>query len=193
MRNKWLSPAVFFWCKPAGMEIKTLILYATVDGHTLKISERLAEILSREKHLVELHSIENFSKGLQQYEKIIIATSIRYGKHHAGIKAFIDAHAPVLASKKGAFVSVSLVARKAEKAAPHTNPYVVKFLKSIDWVPQLVGVFAGRLDYKRYSLSDRLLIQLIMLLTGGPLKSGNGLEFTDWQKVDAFGRQLAEM
>lgn len=189
-----MAALVLFSCYPTEcMEIKTVIIYSTVDGHTLKISKRLAEILSREKHAVEIYSIEDFAKGLAEYEKIIIASSIRYGKHNAGIKAFIDTHAALLASKKGAFVSVSLVARKAEKAAPDTNPYVVKFLKSISWVPHQVGVFAGRLDYKRYSFSDRVLIQLIMLLTGGPLKSGNGLEFTDWQKVDEFGRQLAEM
>jgi menaquinone-dependent protoporphyrinogen oxidase len=175
------------------MSIKTAIIYAPVDGQTLKICTRLAEGLSREDHSVEIFSIEEFSGDIREFDKIMIASSIRYGKHNEKIQDFIAAQKAELEKKKSAFFSVNLVARKPEKATSETNPYVNKFLTSIDWVPNQVGIFAGKLDYKKYSLSDRLLIQLIMLMTGGPLRSGNGIEFTDWKKVDEFGELFSKM
>ena len=89
-----------------------------------------------------------------------------------------------------AFFSVNLVARKPEKSAPGTNPYVIKFFKSIDWKPDMVEVFAGMLDYQKYPFFDRIMIQLIMWMTKGPTNSDAKIEYTDWEKVREFGVRL---
>lgn len=175
------------------MPQKTAIIYATVDGQTLKICTRLAQILREHQHAVEMVAIENFSGSLEGFEKVVIASSIRYGRHNARITDFILHNSQALAEKKGVFVSVNLVARKPERATPETNPYVKKFLGSIDWVPDKVGVFAGMLDYNRYSLSDRLLIQLIMLITRGPVRSKEPIEYTNWGEVEAFGSTISKL
>jgi len=47
-------------------------------------------------------------------------------------------------------------------------------------------VFAGRLDYPRHGVFDRLVIRL----TGGPTRPDTVVEYTDWQRVEAFGRAL---
>ena len=39
------------------------------------------------------------------------------------------------------FFSVNLVARKPERATPETNPYFIKFLQTIDWIPNTSAVF----------------------------------------------------
>jgi menaquinone-dependent protoporphyrinogen oxidase len=52
-------------------------------------------------------------------------------------------------------------------------------------------VFAGRLDYARYGVLDRLVIRLIMRMTGGPTRTDTVVEYTDWQRVEAFGRALS--
>ena len=94
---------------------------------------------------------------------------------------------------KTAFFSVNLVARKSNKSTPSTNPYVIKFFKTIDWTPTIVEVFAGKLDYKKYSFFDRIMIQFIMWMTKGPTNTSEEIEYTNWNKVKEFGMQLSDM
>jgi menaquinone-dependent protoporphyrinogen oxidase len=37
------------------------------------------------------------------------------------------------------------------------------------------------------------MIRLIMLMTKGPTDPATVIEFTDWTKVEAFGRVISEM
>ena len=103
------------------------------------------------------------------------------------------ANRALLERKACAFFSVNIVARKPNKNTPETNPYVAKFLRQIAWRPRQVAVFAGMLDYPRYGFWDRQIIRFIMLLTSGPTDPNSVVEFTDWQQVEAFGRQIGSM
>lgn len=175
------------------MKTKIGILYSTVDGQTLKICNKLKEILIEKDNTVDLFSIENFDGKTTDFDKIIIGSSIRYGKHNAKIIEFINKNKQALNTTKNAFFSVNLVARKSDKNAPETNPYFIKFVKEIDWIPKKSAVFAGKLDYQKYSFSDRLMIQLIMWMTKGPTNPKTIIEYTDWNKVKEFGILLDTM
>jgi menaquinone-dependent protoporphyrinogen oxidase len=128
-----------------------------------------------------------------RFDKIIIASSIYYGKHNNQIDKFIRDYSDVLNSKKTAFISVNLVARKLEKSEPDTNPYLLKFLNSITWKPTISVVFAGKLDYKIYSFRDRILIKLIMLITKGPINSKSEIEYTNWSEVEKFAEKFSKI
>ena len=175
------------------MEVKTGIIYATVDGQTLRICKRLRDTLVKNNHTVQIFSVDDFKLEVSSFEKFIIGSSIRYGKHNAKIVDFVKKNKAALDKRKTAFFSVNLVARKAEKSKPETNPYVIKFLNEVDWRPDVVGVFAGRLDYKKYAFVDRWMIKLIMLMTKGPVNPKAEIEYTDWSKVREFGDKLSEM
>jgi menaquinone-dependent protoporphyrinogen oxidase len=127
------------------------------------------------------------------FDKIVIGASIRYGKHNKKVYAFIKSNEQLLNSKPNAFFSVNVVARKPGKRQPDTNPYVKKFLKEITWNPGRVAVFAGKIDYPRYTFFDRNMIRLIMWMTKGPTDPTATIEFTDWDQVEAFGRTISEM
>ena len=92
--------------------------------------------------------------------------------------------------KENAFFSVNVVARKKEKNSPETNPYVIKFLDKIDWVPKKIGVFAGKIDYPSYKFFDKYAIKFIMWITNGPTDTSKTFEFTDWKKVEEFTKDL---
>ena len=170
------------------------IIYATTDGHTRKICERLRVLLEAASHQVTLVSIEHAGAlDLSAADKIVLGASIRYGRHNPLVLEFVNAHAPLLAAKPNAFFSVNIVARKPHKNRPETNPYLQKFLKRTRWRPTELDVFAGRLDYPRYGLLDRLMIQFIMWLTQGPTDARSVVEFTDWQRVEAFAQRVASM
>lgn len=168
------------------MNTKIGILYSTVDGQTLKICTQIKEVLEEKGNSVEMFRIENFDKKVSDFDKFIIGSSIRYGKHNSNIIAFINEHKKALDNTKNAFFSVNLVARKPEKASPETNPYYIKFLKEINWIPNISAVFAGKLDYQKYPFTDRIMIQLIMWMTKGPTNTKTKIEYTDWDKVNEF-------
>lgn len=172
----------------------TLLVYATTDGHTRTISLRLAEVMEAGGDSVTVLPIgEAGSIDLSGYEKIVIGASIRYGKHGREVTEFIARYLEDLRSRPSAFFSVNLVARKPEKNQPDTNPYVKRFLHKIPWKPDHVAVFAGKLDYPRYTPLDRWIIRAIMWITKGPTDPTAVVEFTDWGRVDAFGRHLASL
>lgn len=175
------------------MKQKIGIIYSSVDGQTKKISEKLLTNLKEEQIEAKIYSIENFNEDFSEFHTLIIGASIRYGTHNKQVLEFISKNKKHLNKIKTAFFSVNLVARKEGKNSVKTNPYLIKFLKKANWNPDFLEVFAGKLDYKSYSFFiDRIMIKLIMKLTGGPTKSDNPIEFTDWKKVNAFGLSIIE-
>lgn len=173
---------------------KLLLIYSTTDGHTREICERLLQFITQSGHEVILSPIDG-ARGidLQPFDMIIIGASIRYGKHNKEVYDFIADNTQVLTAKPNAFFSVNLVARKAEKRQPDTNPYLRKFLREISWKPRQVEVFAGKLDYPRYRFWDRQMIRLIMWMTKGPTDPSVVIDYTDWPQVEAFARRVSQI
>lgn len=173
---------------------KILIIYSTTDGHTILICDRIQKIIEKNGHTVRRVSIDEASSvSLKDFDKIVIGASIRYGKHSPKVVDFIKTHQKELDLHPNAFFSVNVVARKPEKNEPHTNPYLVKFLKRISWKPKNLAVFAGKLDYPRYNTFDRQMIRFIMWMTKGPTAPDTVVEFTDWSKVEHFGEVISTM
>ena len=173
---------------------KVLIAYSTVDGHTLSICERIAGIVESDNNEVVLKAIDDGEvTDLDIYDKIIIGASIRYGKHRPQVADLINSNREILESRPSALFSVNVVARKPEKNTPETNPYLKKFLKRINWQPEHMAVFAGKIDYPRYGFMDRTAIRFIMWMTKGPTDPTAVVEFTDWNKVEEFARAFNEM
>lgn len=173
---------------------KILIIFSTTDGHTREICGRLMQVIEQHDHQVTLIPVEDAANmDLELFDKIVVGASIRYGKHHQQVYDFIAGNQHILDSKPNAFFSVNVVARKPEKNQPETNPYLKKFLQQIAWQPQELAVFAGKLDYPRYSFRDRQIIRFIMWMTKGPTDPATVIEFTDWQQVENFGRRVSTM
>lgn len=170
------------------------LVYSTVDGHTRDICERLKGVAETDGHDVELRELTpGATVNPGDFDAVVIGASIRYGKHRPEVADYIERHRESLESMPSAFFSVNAVARKPEKKTPETNPYVRKFLASISWKPEVIGIFAGKIDYPRYGFIDKTMIRFIMWITGGPTDPSGTFEFTDWDEVDAFGRRLSGM
>jgi menaquinone-dependent protoporphyrinogen oxidase len=71
------------------MSAKTGILYATVDGHTLKICNKLKDQFLKNKQHIEVFSIDDFNGKIADYDNFVIGSSIRYGVHNKKIVASI--------------------------------------------------------------------------------------------------------
>jgi len=173
---------------------KLLMLYSTVDGHTLEITRRLAQMVQAAGHAAEVQELTPSTRvDLQAFEGVLIGASIRYGKHRPEVARFIRANAAKLAAMPAAFFSISALARKPEKRQPATNPYVRKLLATVAWQPNAIGIFGGRIAYPRYRFFDKHMIRFIMWITGGPTDLDGTFEFTDWDEVAGFGRQVVNL
>ena len=147
---------------------KTAIIYSSTDGHTVKICEKIIEIIKHES-IISLSSIEEAdSLDLESFDFILVGASIRYGNHKANLFSFIKNNLESLNKKDTAFFNVNAVARKEDKNTPATNPYLIKFLKKVAWKPTLLEVFAGKISYPKYHFFDKHMIRFIMWMSKGP-------------------------
>ena len=171
-----------------------LIMYSTTDGHTLEICQYLKQVIEQSDHCVSLQSMDDESNvNMKPFDKIVLGASIRYGKHSKQVYECIRRNHQILDSKPNAFFSVNVVARKPGKNRPETNPYLKKFLRQITWQPKELAVFAGKLDYPRYSFWDKQIIRFIMWMTKGPTDPETVIDFTDWKQVESFGQRVSDM
>tara|TARA_Y100001958_G_C21018534_1_gene395990 strand:+ start:203 stop:661 length:459 start_codon:yes stop_codon:yes gene_type:complete len=140
---------------------------------------------------IELVSLDEASNlNISQFDKIIIGASIRYGRHNRKVLHFVKKNKNLLDLKKTAFFSVNVVARKLKKNSPATNPYVIKFLKKTNWKPKNVAVFAGKVDYPNYNFINKNIIRFIMMITKGPTDTSRSYEFTNWEEVKKFAKDI---
>ena len=168
----------------------TLIVYSSIDGHTKKISTKIAEYLSESNNVDLASLVEAKTLSLKNYQQIIIGASIRYGNYRKDLFEFIEKNLDDLNEKENAFFSVNVVARKSEKNTAESNPYINKFLKTTKWKPKNLDVFAGVVDYPVYNFFDKFMIKLIMWITSGPTDTKARFEFTDWDRVKGFAEDL---
>ena len=167
-----------------------LIIFSTIDGHTQKICKFISEILKNKGNVKVISIGESETIDLSTYDCIIIGASIRYGKHRSNVYSFIEKNILILESKITAFFTVNVVARKKEKSDPETNPYMKKFIENVNWTPNYLAVFAGKIDFPKLKLFDRYVIKFIMWLTKGPTNTKECYDFTDWEKVKSFAEKM---
>merc|ERR1712066_292091 len=128
------------------------------------------------REVVEMPTIE------EEYEYIIVAGSIRYGNLAKEIYQFINKNVNFLQEQNSVFICVNLTARKESEGKDRAdgNRYVEKFLQRSAWQPKQIKVFAGALRYPLYSWFDKMMIKLIMKLTGGETDTTKEVEYTNW-------------
>ena len=166
--------------------MKTLILYLSHDGQTKKIAEFIQSFIDDEVVIEPLRE----DVDIRPFERVIIGAAIRYGHFNRLLYRFVEKNSSLLNDRKAIFFGVNLTARKPGKDNPETNPYIRKFLQRISWQPSKIAIFAGALCYPRYKWFDRVMIQLIMKITGGETDATKEIEYTNWEKVKAFAESL---
>ncbi len=170
-----------------------LLLYSSNYGLSRKICERLQARLMAAGHVAEVAPLADHPLELKDFDGVVIGASIRHGKHSPAVLEYIRAHAAELAAMPSALFSVNLVARKPGKDTPAGNPYLQALLAQSPWKPDLLGVFAGELDYARYDAVNRQLMRLVMWINHGPTDPRTKVQFTKWEEVDRYAAQLATL
>lgn len=171
----------------------TLLLYSSVYGLSRQICERVQASLAKRGLRADVAPLVGHAVEPRAYDAIVIGASIKHGKHHPSVLEFIRANRALLESKPSALFSVNLVARKPAKNTPQTNPYLKRLVAQSPWKPKLLGVFAGELDYARYSGIDKHMMRLVMWINRGPTDFATKVQFTDWEEVERFAGKVAQL
>ncbi len=170
------------------------LLYATRDGQSRRIAERLAlrlnalGVAATPRALALAHPVPG-----DPADPIIVVAAVRYGKHLPEAEQFLAHYKRLVSPPPLVLFSVNLTARKPGKDTADGNVYLRKTIKRHGLKPVLAQAIAGRLDYARYTWLDRQLIRFIMVLTGGPTDPRTAIEYTQWDKVDALAARIAAL
>lgn len=171
-----------------------LIVYASRDGHTRAICERLQQRLQAADVSVRLVPVDKAADlDPSAFDAVAVGGSVVYGKHDPRLGRFIEDQADRFRQTPLAFFSVNLIARKPEKRTIEGNVYVRKFLDNLSLEPEHVEIIAGHLDYPSYGFFDRIMIQLTMKFTDGPTDRNTVVDYTDYEQVDRFADRLRGM
>jgi menaquinone-dependent protoporphyrinogen oxidase len=161
------------------MADRILVAYATRYGSTAEVAEAIGDELRKAGVAVDVRPVTEVS-DLSPYSAAIIGSPIYMGKWLPEPQVFIERHQQHLRSIPVAYFAVGL---KIEEGSPEI---LRKAEASMDQVRMLVkpveiGLFAGRLESGRLSITDRSIIKLIRAKTG---------DFRNWEAVRAWGQAV---
>lgn len=172
-----------------------LLVYATTHGHTGKVAGRIAAALRGEGVEVDLRDVKD-DKDVDpaDYGAVIAGGSLHAGHHQRALVQWVKAHLGELDERPSAFFSVSLTAADdTDEARAETKKAIDDFVEETGWTPARTESIAGALQYLEYDPFTRTLMRLKMRHGGHPTDSSHDYDYTDWDAVDGFGRELAAL
>ena len=171
---------------------RILVAFASVEGQTRRIAERVGEVLTRAGHSVTLRSIvDGSASSVAAHDAVIVGASIRYGHHARALEQAVRARVAEIASRPNAFFSVSLSAGGPGAKPAAAQGYIDAFRQRTGWTPQRTASFAGALPYTRYNPFIRMLMRFIVGRAGGETDTSRDYEYTRWEDVERFAREFA--
>jgi menaquinone-dependent protoporphyrinogen oxidase len=178
--------------------MRTVIFYATREGHTRRIAEHVATTLRKRAHDVELFDVKTVPGSIDwpPYDWACVAASVHAGHHEPEMIAFVRRHRQALERLGAAFLSVTLSEAGAEdvrarkesraRAAADAQRMIDVFEQETGWRPGHVLAVAGALAYSQYNFIIRFVMKRIARKAGAPTDTSRDYEFTDWSALDGF-------
>ncbi len=172
-----------------------LVVYASRNGQTRKIAERIATVLRVRRHSVELLDAEHPRQGLdlERFQAVFIGSPIHAEGYLRPIVRFVQEYRPALERVPTAFFSVGLaiVSKKTDGRA-QTMQIVDRFMKQTGWHPRRIELVAGALLYTKYNFLVRFVMRRISRSEGGDTDTSRDYEYTDWNAVDRFAQDFVD-
>lgn len=166
--------------------MKVLIVYASSKGHTKKVAEFLQAEAERLNHKVTLEEVSGEGKSPDNYDAIIIASSIHVGQYNPLIVDYATRYKVLLNIVPSAFFSVGLyAARHDAKALEEVAKVTNTFLEVTKWKPFVIEQVAGALHYSKYGFFKKVIMKSIMKKAGGDTDTTRDYEYTNWDSLRA--------
>jgi menaquinone-dependent protoporphyrinogen oxidase len=158
-----------------------LIVYATLQGHTLRVAERVAEHVAAAGHRPALTRVDA-APAPTGFDAAIVGAPVQAGHFAAAVVEYATAHATELARRPSGLFFVCLTAAQNDDASRATvDGYLRTFQRQTGWTPDVVASFAGALPTEPTTLLHRALMRDVVARSGRA-----GHVFTDWDAVGGF-------
>jgi menaquinone-dependent protoporphyrinogen oxidase len=171
------------------------IFYATTEGQTRRIAQRIAEQVR--KHGLDSRAIRIMSEEASHIDwrsvrGVGIGASLHMQKHQPEAVAFARLHHKALSAIPSVFFSVSLAAAsKRAKEVEAARRLANGLVAQTRWQPSQIASVAGRLAYTQYNWITRFFMRRIAAKEGGSTDTSRDHEYTDWTQVERLADQLA--
>jgi menaquinone-dependent protoporphyrinogen oxidase len=169
--------------------MKLLIVYASTYGQTEKIARRIGDVAEQEGAHVALALAGAKTPLPEGFDAVILAGSVKYGRHQRSLTRYVRRHAPQLVPADTIFVSVSGAASSAE-GRPVAAEYVAKFAEKTGWRPGQVALVAGGMAFSKFGWLTRRLMIAADRKEGRDRDPSRDYDYTDWPAVDALAREI---
>ncbi len=157
--------------------MSTLILYATKYGAAGVVAQRIADNLGN----AEIHDLKKDVPNLEQFDCVIIGSSIYAGSIRKEAKAFLAKNASLLKGKKIGLFVCGMDTRQNSKH------FTDNFPQEIVNEAKATAVLGGIFDPKKANAFERLIIKMIS-------KSMNTkfgyMDFTNDEKIKQFAETM---
>ena len=180
---------------------RVAVFFATVEGHTREISQRIFLDLRKGGFDVDLHDVrEPLAFDLKLYSAAVLAASVHAGNHEKEMVRFVKEHRSELQAMPTAFISVSLsevgAERKLATPAEHiqfvsdVHKMLESFFRQTGWHPTFVKPVAGALSYSQYNFFIRFIMRRIAKKQGAGTDISKDYDYTNWTDLDKFVEDL---
>jgi len=173
-----------------------LVAFATHDGQTRKVAERIATVLRVHNHAVELLDLGRpppETLDLSQFQAVLLGSPIRAQGYLRPVVRFVQSHRTELELLPTLFFSVGLaVLSRTGDGRAQTMRIVERLVAETGWHPQRVELVAGALPYTRYNFLVRFVMRRISRKEGGDTDTSRDYEYTDWAAVDRFAAEFVD-
>jgi menaquinone-dependent protoporphyrinogen oxidase len=172
---------------PALAECDIPVFYATTEGQTRRIAERLVAIFREKGFTSRALDVATSNAEYVDWPHVratLVGASLHAHRHQRSAEAFVREHAGDLNAHPSAFFSVSLAATSQMPAERDEAARIAsKFPARTGWHPDEVVCVAGRLAYTQYGFFTRFIMKRIARRQGGSTDTSRDYEFTNWEDV----------
>jgi menaquinone-dependent protoporphyrinogen oxidase len=171
------------------------VFYATSEGQTRRIAERLADQIRRhglDSRAIAIISDQAAHLDWTRIRGVALGASLHMQRHQPEAVAFARVHHRALSAIPGLFFSVSLAAASARASEVEAASRLAnQFAADTGWSPWRVAPVAGRLAYTQYNWFVRLFMRRIAVKEGGSADTTRDHEYTNWAQVEQLADELA--
>jgi menaquinone-dependent protoporphyrinogen oxidase len=170
------------------------VFYATTEGQTRRIAERLASILHDhgfDSRAIDMAGPEAADIDWTRVHGVLLGASLHAQRHQKAADRFVRAHVADLNYVPSGFFSVSLsAASKNPEEVAAAAQLARAFPEARGWKPAIIASLAGRLAYLEYGFLIRLVMQWIARKEGAPTDTSRDYELTNWEEVEKLARDF---
>ena len=173
------------------------VFYATTEGQTRRIAERLVAAFRERGFSSRAIDVASSDADWVEWLRVraaVVGASLHVHRHQRSAEAFVREHAADLNAHPSAFFSVSLAAVSPTAAErDEAAELASKLPLGVGWHADEVACIGGALAYTRYGFITRFIMKWIARRRGAPTDTSRDYEFTNWDDVAHFADRVVRM